>query len=131
MSDTPTDLRYATSHEWAALNDGVVTVGVSDFAQEALGDVVFVELPQPEQIVRAGEEAAVVESVKAAADVYSPVSGTVIEVNEALEESPELVNQAPYGEGWFFRVRIDTEVELDDLLDAAAYRERCEAESDD
>jgi len=131
MSDTPTDLHYATSHEWAALNDGVVTVGVSDFAQEALGDVVFVELPQPEQIVRAGEEAAVVESVKAAADVYSPVSGTVIEVNEALEESPELVNQAPYGDGWFFRVRIDTEVELDDLLDAAAYRERCEAESDD
>lgn len=131
MSETPTNLRYASSHEWASLQDGVVTVGVSDFAQEALGDVVFVELPQAEQIVRAGEEAAVVESVKAAADVYSPVSGTVIEVNEALEESPELVNQAPYGDGWFFRVRIDSEVELDDLLDAAGYRERCEAESDD
>lgn len=131
MSDTPNNLRYASSHEWAALNDTVVTVGVSDFAQEALGDVVFVELPQPEQAVRAGEEAAVVESVKAAADVYSPVSGTVIEVNDALAESPELVNQAPYGDGWFFRVRIDNAAELDDLLDAAAYRERCEAESDD
>ena len=130
MSDTPTDLRYATSHEWAALNDGVVTVGVSDFAQEALGDVVFVELPQPEQIVRAGEEAAVVESVKAAADVYSPVSGTVIEVNEALEESPELVNQDPYGDGWFYRLEATDEAEVEELLDAAAYREHCDSEAE-
>ncbi len=131
MSDTPNDLRYAATHEWAALDADVATVGISDFAQDALGDVVFVELPEPGQLVRAGEEAAVVESVKAAADVYAPLTGTVVAVNEALEEAPELVNEAPYGDGWFFRIRIDNEVELDDLLDAAAYRERCEAESDD
>ena len=131
MSDTPSNLRYASTHEWAALDDDVATVGISDFAQESLGDVVFVELPEVGQLVRAGEEAAVVESVKAAADVYSPVTGTVLAVNEALEEAPELVNEAPYGDGWFFRVRIDNEVELDDLLDAAAYGERCEAENDE
>ena len=130
MSDTPNDLRYAPTHEWAAVDDGVATVGISDFAQESLGDVVFVELPEAGQLVRAGEEAAVVESVKAAADVYAPVTGTVLAVNEALEDAPELVNEAPYGDGWFFRVRIDNEAELDDLLDAAAYRERCEAEND-
>ena len=130
MSDTPNDLRYAATHEWAAVDDDVATVGISDFAQEALGDVVFVELPEAGQLVRAGEEAAVVESVKAAADVYAPVTGTVLAVNEALEEAPELVNEAPYSDGWFFRVRIDNEAELDDLLDAAAYRERCDAEND-
>lgn len=130
MSDTPNDLRYAATHEWAAVDDDVATVGISDFAQEALGDVVFVELPEAGQLVRAGEEAAVVESVKAAADVYAPLTGTVLAVNEALEEAPELVNEAPYGDGWFFRMRIDNEAELDDLLDAAAYRERCEAEND-
>lgn len=131
MSDTPSNLRYASTHEWAALDDDVATVGISDFAQESLGDVVFVELPEVGQLVRAGEEAAVVESVKAAADVYSPVTGTVLAVNEALGEAPELVNEAPYGDGWFFRVRIDNDVELDDLLDAAAYGERCEAENDE
>lgn len=131
MSDTPNDLRYAATHEWAALDADVATVGISDFAQDALGDVVFVELPEPGQLVRAGEEAAVVESVKAAADVYAPLTGTVVAVNEALEEAPELVNEAPYGDGWFFRIRIDNEAELDDLLDAAAYRERCETEGDD
>lgn len=131
MSDTPNDLRYASTHEWAALDADVATVGISDFAQDALGDVVFVELPEPGQLVRAGEEAAVVESVKAAADVYAPLTGTVVAVNEALEEAPELVNEAPYGDGWFFRIRIDNEAELDDLLDAAAYRERCETEGDD
>lgn len=131
MSDTPNNLRYASTHEWAALDDDVATVGISDFAQESLGDVVFVELPEVGQLVRAGEEAAVVESVKAAADVYSPVTGTVLAVNEALGEAPELVNEAPYGDGWFFRVRIDNDVELDDLLDAAAYGERCEAENDE
>lgn len=131
MSDTPNDLRYASTHEWAALAEDVATVGISDFAQDALGDVVFVELPEPGQLVRAGEEAAVVESVKAAADVYAPLTGTVVAVNEALEEAPELVNEAPYGDGWFFRMRIDNEAELDDLLDAAAYRERCEAEGED
>ena len=130
MSETPDHLRYAPTHEWASLDDDVVTVGVSDFAQEALGDVVFVELPEPDQHVSAGAEAAVVESVKDAADVYSPVSGTVIAVNEALEDAPELVNKEPYQAGWFFRVRIDGEAELDDLLDADAYRERCEAEDD-
>lgn len=130
MSETPDHLRYAPTHEWASLEDGVATVGISDFAQEALGDVVFVELPEPDQHVRAGTDAAVVESVKAAADVYSPVSGTVVAVNQALEDAPELVNQEPYDRGWFFRVRIDDEAELDDLLDATAYDERCEAEDD-
>ena len=130
MSDTPSELSYARTHEWALCEDDVVTVGISDFAQDALGDVVFVELPEPEQEVRAGEEAAVVESVKAAADVYAPVTGTVVEVNAALAESPELVNAAPYNEGWFFRVRVTSDVELDDLLDAEAYREHCEAEGD-
>ena len=129
MSDTPSDLRYAPTHEWALLEGGVVTVGITNFAQEALGDVVFVELPEVDQPLQAGEEACVVESVKAASDIYSPVSGTVVEVNEALEDSPDLVNHAPYGEGWFFRVQVEDEVELDDLLDAAAYQKRCDAEN--
>ena len=124
------ELRYSKEHEGVRVDGEIVTVGISDFAQDALGDVVFVELPEPEQEVRAGEEAAVVESVKAAADVYAPVTGTVVEVNAALAESPELVNAAPYNEGWFFRVRVTSDVELDDLLDAEAYREHCEAEGD-
>ena len=95
MSETPSELRYAPSHEWARLEDDVVTVGISDFAQDALGDVVYVELPELDQEFGAGTEIAVVESVKAASDIYAPVSGTVVEVNDALEDAPERVNQDP------------------------------------
>ena len=129
MSDTPNELRYAATHEWARWENGVVTVGITDYAQDALGDVVFVELPALNQSVQAGEEAGVVESVKAASDIYSPVSGTVVEVNDALEDSPELVNREPYGDGWFFRVQVDGESELGDLLDAETYRERNETDA--
>lgn len=130
MSDIPSELRYIDSHEWiGAAEDGIVTVGITDHAQNALGDVVFVELPTPDTEVSAGGEAGVVESVKAASDIYSPVSGTIVEINAALEESPELANSDPYGEGWFFRVRLSDPAELDGLLDAEAYAEVCEGES--
>ena len=128
MSETPIELRYASSHEWARMEDGVVTVGISDFAQESLGDVVYVELPEPDQTADAGNEIGVVESVKAAADIYSPVSGTVVAVNEALEDAPELVNQDPYGDGWFFKIEPTGDAELEELLDADGYRELCAAE---
>ena len=129
MSDTPTDCKYAATHEWARLEeDGSVTVGISDFAQNALGDVVYAELPEEGQQVSAGDEAGVVESVKAASDIYAPVSGTVVAVNEALEDEPEKVNQDPYGDGWFFKLAPDDEAELADLLDAEAYQEVCDAE---
>ena len=127
MSDTPNDRKYATSHEWALLDDnGVITVGISDHAQNALGDVVFVELPEVGAHLSAGQEAGVVESVKAASDVYAPASGEVVEVNEALEDSPELVNGDPYGDGWFYRMKVDSVDELDGLLDASAYEESIE-----
>ena len=128
MSETPTELRYAESHEWVRSENGLVTVGITDYAQEALGDVVFVELPEPGESVTAAEEAGVVESVKAASDIYAPVSGTVVEINENLEDAPELVNQDPYGDGWFFKVEPRNADELDDLLDANGYVERCAAE---
>jgi glycine cleavage system H protein len=129
MSDTPTDCKYAATHEWARLEeDGTVTVGISDFAQNALGDVVYAELPEEGQQVSAGDEAGVVESVKAASDIYAPVSGTVVAVNESLEDEPERVNQDPYGDGWFFKLTPDDEAELADLLDAEAYQEVCDAE---
>ncbi len=129
MSEIPTELKYASSHEWARLDeDGSVTVGISDHAQQALGDVVYVEHPEVGQVVSAGSEAGVVESVKAASDIYAPVSGTIIEINEALEDAPETVNQDPYGDGWFFRIETDDATQLDDLLDAAAYGELCEAD---
>ncbi|MDE0661215.1 MAG: glycine cleavage system protein GcvH [Gammaproteobacteria bacterium] len=134
-SDTPTempdDVRYAPSHEWARIDDDLVTVGISDFAQQSLGDVVYVELPQVGDEVGAGTEACVVESVKAAADVYAPVSGTVVAVNEMLEEAPEMVNQDPYGDGWFFKVEPTDIEELDELLDADGYEQHCESEDDE
>lgn len=129
MSDIPTELRYARSHEWARLEeDGTVTVGITDHAQDALGDVVFVELPEVGVPVAAGEEAGVVESVKAASDIYAPVSGTVVAVNDALQESPEKVNEDPYGDGWFFRLQPDDPADLDDLLDAEGYAEVLESD---
>ncbi|EJM62632.1 glycine cleavage system H protein [Pseudomonas sp. GM50] len=123
MSEIPVDLRFAESHEWARLDhDGGVKVGISDHAQEALGDVVFVELPEIGKVFAAGEAAGVVESVKAASDIYSPVSGTVIAVNEELANNPELVNSAPY-DSWFFKLEPSDTSELDNLLlDAGAYK---------
>lgn len=129
MSETPTELRYAATHEWARLEeDGTVSVGVSDHAQEALGDVVFVELPEVGATIDAGDEAGVVESVKAASDIYAPVGGTVVAVNEALEDAPEKVNEEPYGDGWFFRLQPNDLSEMEQLLDAEAYQLAAEAE---
>ena len=122
MSDTPSELKYASSHEWARLeDDGTVTVGISDHAQQALGDVVFVENPEVGVTLAAGDEAGVVESVKAASDIYAPVGGEVIAVNEALIESPAFVNEDPYNQGWMYRIRALNDNAGDDLLDAAAY----------
>lgn len=129
MSNIPAELRYAATHEWARLEeDGTVTVGITDHAQGALGDVVFVELPEIDIDIQAGTEAGVVESVKAASDIYAPVSGTVIAINEALEESPETINEDPYGSGWFFKLRPTDTAELDELLDAEGYGEVAENE---
>ena len=129
MSETPEELHYASTHEWARLEeDGTVTVGISDHAQDALGDIVYVELPDEEQQVEAGAEAGVVESVKAASDIYAPVTGVVIAANDVLEDAPERVNEDPYGDGWFFRIQPDDPGELDDLLDAASYDEMCSEE---
>lgn len=122
MSNVPADLRYARSHEWVRVEGDTATVGITDHAQHELTDVVFVELPAVGRQLRAGEACAVVESVKTASDVYAPVSGTVIAVNEALAGNPGLVNSAPYGEGWFFKLKLAQPAELDQLLDAAAYR---------
>ena len=128
MSEIPTELKYASSHEWARLEeDGTVTVGITDHAQESLGDVVYVEHPELGQTVNAQSEAGVVESVKAASDIYAPVTGTVVAVNETLDDSPETVNQDPYGDGWFFRIEADDVNELEDLLDAEGYAEIAEA----
>jgi glycine cleavage system H protein len=120
MSNVPADLQYARSHEWLrTLADGTVEVGISDHAQHALGDLVFVELPEVGRAFAAGDACAVVESVKAASDVYSPLAGSVVAVNEALAATPELINQDPYGTGWIMRVKPAGAVE--GLLDAAAY----------
>jgi glycine cleavage system H protein len=127
MSNTPNELKYAASHEWARLeDDGSVTVGITDHAQAALGDVVFVELPELGDVLTAGQEAGVVESVKAASDIYAPVTGTVIAINPLLEESPETINADPYHDGWFFKLKPEDAGELNDLLDADAYQEQCE-----
>ena len=127
MSNVPADLRYAASHEWARLEaDGSVTVGISDHAQEALGDVVFIELPEVGASLSAGQQAGVVQSVKAASDIYAPVSGEVIAVNPALADNPELVNEDPYG-NWFFKLKPAAVAELDKLLDAAAYQASADA----
>ena len=129
-SDIPTDLRYTESHEWARANDdGTVTVGITDHAQHLLGDLVFVEIPEVGRAVAAAESCAVVESVKAASDVYSPLEGVIVEVNEALADTPELINEDPYGEGWIFRLKAVAA--LDGLLDAAAYEAIAIADDED
>ncbi|HMR04040.1 MAG TPA: glycine cleavage system protein GcvH [Candidatus Competibacter phosphatis] len=129
-SNIPVDLCYSESHEWARANDdGTVTIGITDHAQHLLGDLVFVEIPEVGRAVAAAESCAVVESVKAASDVYSPLEGMIVEVNEALADTPELINEDPYGEGWIFRLK--TTATLDGLLDAAAYETIALADDED
>ena len=124
-------LKYSKDHEWVRVEGDVGTVGISDYAQEQLGDVVYVELPEAGRAVAQNEEAAVVESVKAASEVYAPVSGEVVEVNQALEDDPSLVNGDPTGEGWFLKLRLSTPGELDGLMDDAAYAEYVAGLGDD
>jgi glycine cleavage system H protein len=129
MSEIRAELKYLPSHEWARVeSDGTVTVGITDHAQEALGDVVFVETPEVGSDVTANTETGVVESVKAASDIYSPISGEVIAVNEALEDEPEIVNSSPYDDGWFFKVKPTDLSDLDSALDAEGYRNLVEEE---
>lgn len=131
MSLVLPELRYARSHEWARIeDDGTVTVGISDHAQEALGDVVFVELPEEGAELAAGDEAGVVESVKAASDIYAPIAGTVVAVNSELEDTPETVNSDPYQDGWFFRLQPQDVGEVDSLLlSAESYQAHCAEDS--
>ena len=123
MNETPSDLKFLDSHEWIKVDENTVIVGISDHAQNELGEVVFVELPAIGDELVSGDEAAVVESVKAASEVYTPISGEVIEVNDALEESPELVNTSPYEDGWFFKLRVSDENlgSIDSLMTAEEY----------
>ncbi|MEW9897812.1 glycine cleavage system protein GcvH [Chitinivorax sp. PXF-14] len=122
MSNIPAELKYVDTHEWLRLEaDGTVTVGITDHAQELLGDVVFVELPAVGKVLDKNAEAGVVESVKAASDVYCPIAGEIVAVNSALEGSPELANSDPYGEAWFFRMKPTNAADLDGCLDAAGY----------
>ena len=127
MSTYPDNLKYATTHEWVRLEgDGTATIGISNHAQDALGDIVFVELPEVGATIHAKDEVAVVESVKAASDVYSPISGEIVATNNALSETPETVNAVPYDDGWFYKIKISDEQELDELMDADAYSDHCE-----
>jgi glycine cleavage system H protein len=129
MSQTPDELKYARSHEWARLEeDGTVTVGITDHAQEALGDVVFVEQPEEGNILAAGDDAGIVESVKAASDVYAPIGGEVLTINRQLEDDPELVNSHPYSEGWFYTLQPSDLSDFDALLTADEYQQQCENE---
>ncbi len=123
----PEDLKYSPSHEWSRLDGDTLTVGITDFAQDQLGDVVFVELPRVGQNVTAGSAVAVVESVKTASDIYAPVSGEIVEVNSALEDAPETINSAPFEGGWLFKLRVSDTSELEKLLDADAYQRVAEA----
>ena len=130
MSEAPSELRYTKSHEWIrSMDDGHIEVGITNHAQEMLGDMVFIELPEVGSTVSAGDDCAVVESVKAASDIYAPVGGEIVEVNSLLEDKPELVNADAYGDGWLFRVKNDDEGELGEHLDAEAYQELIEAEN--
>ncbi len=129
MSNIPTELRYTSSHEWIKREeDGTLTIGITDHAQKLLGDLVYVEVPEEGVQFGEGDDCAVVESVKAASDVYCPVTGEVVASNEALADTPELLNTDPYGEGWLFRMRPDDETAFDNLMDADAYAELVESE---
>ena len=130
MSENPEELKYVETHEWVREDGGgTVIVGITDYAQGALGDVVYVELPEVDSEVEMGDELAVVESVKAASDIYAPLSGTITEVNESLEGNPELVNTDPYRDGWFFRLKLRDVEELSSLMDSESYSELCDNES--
>ena len=130
MSNIPEDLHYTKTHEWVKQDaDGNVTVGISDHAQSLLGDMVFIELPDVGSEYNTGDDCAVVESVKAASDVYCPISGEITEINEALVDAPEMVNQDPYGDGWLFKLKPNDAGEVEDLLNAEAYKELAEEES--
>ena len=127
MTLCPENLKYMRSHEWVRVeSNGEAVVGISDHAQASLGDIVFIELPEVGAIVHLKNEIAVVESVKAASDVYSPVSGEITAVNEELLEAPEMVNKVPYDGGWFFRIKLSDEAELEELMDAESYSEFCD-----
>ncbi|WP_435939313.1 glycine cleavage system protein GcvH [Moraxella bovoculi] len=122
MSNIPSELKYVASHEWLRLeSDGTITVGITDHAQDLLGDVVFVELPEVGSEVEADQEIAVVESVKAASDVYAPIAGEIVEINEELVDSPELANEDPYGKAWFFKIKPTNPVDYDGLMTADEY----------
>lgn len=123
MSTVPDHYRFSEAHTWVHLDDDIATVGITDFAQSELGDVVFVELPEPESPVTAGDEVSVVESVKTASDIQSPLSGEIVSVNDALAETPELINSSPYDKGWIYRIRVNNSSELDELLSASEYAE--------
>jgi len=129
MSHNPSELKYAKSHEWARLEeDGTVTVGITDHAQAALGDVVFIETPNVGDSIAAGDQSGVVESVKAASDIYAPIAGEVIAVNALLEDAPETVNSDPYNDGWFFKLQPEDTAELDALMSADDYGNHCDEE---
>lgn len=130
MNEIPGDLKFLKSHEWARMeDDGTVTVGISDHAQGQLGDLVYVELPSVGDTVEAGNACAVVESVKAASDVYSPVSGTILKVNDALADTPETINEDAFGDGWIFKLKPSNPAEMDELLTPDDYAEQVEGES--
>ena len=127
MSEIPTDLRYTTSHEWVRLEeDGTVTIGITDHAQEALGDIVFVELPEVDSELAQGDASCVVESVKAASDIYMPISGEVIDTNQALVDEPEKINASAYDDGWIFKIKPADEDDIEQLMDASGYEAECE-----
>ena len=127
MNDIPADLKFLSSHEWARVeSDGTITIGISDHAQDLLGDIVFVELPEVGQSLDAESDAAIVEAVKAASDVYSPLSGEVIEVNSLLEDQPEIINSSPYEDGWFYKLNPSDMGEVDNLLSSEDYSDACE-----
>ena len=129
MSEIPTECKYLSSHEWIRLeDDGTATIGITDHAQDALGDLVYVELPDVGQQLDAGAEAGVVESVKAASDIYAPMSGEVVAINEVLEDAPEAVNDSPYDDGWLFKISVSNETEYDGLMSNEDYLSQIEAE---
>ena len=128
MSDIPANLRYVKTHEWIRVEgDGTATVGITDHAQDAMGDLVFVQLPELGELKTAGDETGVVESVKAASDIYAPVDGEVVEVNSDLEDTPELVNEDPYGRGWLFKLKLNDARQVDDLMTADVYQQQLDA----
>jgi len=128
MLHNPDDLKYTKTHEWVRTKDGVIETGITDFAQHQLSDITYVELPEPNQHLDAGEEAVVVESIKAASDVYAPIAGTIVEVNQALANSPEVMNSDPFGAGWLFRMEPDHADDVDALLSAEEYETNLPAE---